>query len=111
MHAAGHAISDMPSSIRMYMQYFAILWWYKGTIVDVAAQSRAELLWSVQTEQYVRLASIRLRFALTFCDPVFMEEELELAERNLAFTSVLVGDRSHMYASVQCAVRVGKSVP
>lgn len=48
------------------------------------------MLWSTQVELYVRLASIRLRWAYTFCDPTYMTTQLDLAQANLDFTNVLV---------------------
>lgn len=73
-----------------YMAYFAVMWWYKGTVVDVAGANRAQVLWSTQAELYIRLSSIRLRFAYTFCDPTYMAHQLDLAERNMIFTDVLL---------------------
>lgn len=73
-----------------YMAYFAIMWWFKGTVVDTATQNRAQMLWSTQLELYVRLASIRLRWAYSFCDPDYITDQLNRAQFNLDFTSVLL---------------------
>lgn len=75
-----------------YMGYFAVMWWWKSSVVDVAGGNREQLLWSTQVEVYIRLASLKLRFAYQFCGAEYTTQMLSQALDSLHFTEHLVNE-------------------